>query len=460
MSQPFDLTITGGRIVSGQGVFPATLAIRDGKFAGILAPNESPAAAETIDARGLHILPGLIDTHVHLRDPARPDREDFVSGTSAAAAGGITTILEMPISEPPVNSGEILAGRAGQVQPRALVDFALYGAAGAENIDQIRPMAEAGAIAFKTFLTQPMPERRHEFYGLCCTDDGILLEIMQAVAQTGRRHCFHCEHYPLVERLGQRLQAAGRTDGLAHAESRPPLVEDISVGIVLALAAAVGGPVQIVHMASPRAIEAVKAAKARGLNITAETCPHYLFLTDRALQEHGPYAKCNPALRSAEVVAGIWDYVRDHTIDVLGTDHAPYRPAEKEKGETDIFKAPAGLPGLEAMLPLLLTAVNEGKISLPHVARLVSERAAAIFQLAGKGRIAPGYDADVVLVDLAAAWSFDTRRCFSKAREIMKVYEGRPLKGRVVSTFVRGLRVYEEGQITATPGHGRFLRPA
>jgi len=459
MASGFDCIITGGQVVSGAGLFPATVAIREGRIAGLLSPEEQPPAAEVIEARGLHILPGVIDTHVHLRDPGGPQREDFISGTSAAAAGGITTIMEMPISEPSVHTGDILSRRAEMVQPRALVDFALYGAVGADNIEQVTGLAEAGAVACKTFLTKPAPGRDHEFVGLCCTDEGALYEAMRAVARTGLRHCFHSEHYPLIDLFTARLKASGRGDGLAHAESRPPVVEDVSVAIVLALAAEVGGPVQIVHTSSPRAAQLVKEAKARGLPVTAETCPQYLFLTEQALEAHGPFAKCNPALRSRETVEAFWPYLLDGTIDVIGSDHSPYVPAEKERGLADIFQATAGMPGLETMLPLLLTAANQGKLSLPHLVHLLSERAGDLFRLPGKGRIAPGYDADLVLVDMAAAWTFDRQRCFSKARETMRVYHGRQMQGRIMATFVRGVRVYQAGEITAQPGHGQFVRP-
>lgn len=460
MAEEFDLVITGGLIVTSKDVFRATLAIRKGRIVGIFDPTEKPTAADHISAAGLHILPGLIDTHVHLRDPARPEREDFISGTSAAAAGGITTILEMPISEPPVNSAKVLTERSKQVQPRAIVDFALYGAAAQDNIDQIPGMAKAGAVAFKTFLTAPPPGRDQEFIGLCCPNVGDLPNVMSAVADTGLLHCFHCENNDLLELYRQRVAYTGRGDSLAHAVSRPPIVEDVSVATILALAEYTGGRVQIVHLSSHRAAQLAKEAKTRGVPVTVETCPQYLFLTFEALVEHGTFAKCNPALRSPEEVEALWPYLVDGTIDVVGSDHSPYQPAEKEKWLNDVFKAPAGMPGLESALPLMLTAVNHGQLTLPHLVRLMSKRAAEVFRLPGKGCIAPGYDADLTLVDMAAEWVFDRHHCFTKARDNMRVYHGRAMRGKVVSTLVRGVTVYHNGEITGEPGHGRFLRPA
>lgn len=456
---PYDLIIHSGTIVTSSGLSAGTIAVHQGKIAGILAADQRPAASRQIDASGLHILPGLIDTHVHLRDPGRPEREDFTTGTSAAAAGGVTTILEMPISEPPVNSGANLARRAALVQPRALVDFGLYGAAGAENMDQIAAQAEAGAIAFKTFLHGAPPGRAHEFFGLCCTDDGILPEIMAAVKATGLRHCFHCENDAMLEAGLARMHAAGRTDGLAHAETRPPAVEDAAVAQVLALATAIGGPIQIVHLSAPLSALMIAEARARGLDVTVETCPQYLFLDISALSTHGPYAKCNPALRTPDDVMSIWAALHAGTIDVIGSDHSPYVAAEKERGWANIFDTPAGVPGLETTLPLLLSAVHAQQLDLPTLVRLTSERAAQIFRLKHKGRIAPGYDADLTLIDLHEQWIFDHRQCLTKARACMRLWDGRPMHGRVVTTMVRGTTIFHAGAIVAEPGYGRFVRP-
>lgn len=459
MANEYDLIITGGQVVTGEGTFPATVAVNGGRIVGILAPEESPPAGERVVADGLHVLPGIIDTHVHLRDPGHTEREDFFTGTSAAAAGGITTILEMPLSDPPVNSGEILARRAEQVQPKALVDYALYGGVNHETMGQVQAMTEAGAVAFKTFRHASVPGREDEFEGLCCTEDGPLWEVASEVARTGLLHCIHCESNNMLELLKEKLLHEERTDGIAHAESRPPTVEDVSVATLLAIAADVGGRVQVVHMSSPLSAQLVREAKVRGIPVTAETCPQYLFLTEDALQEYGPYAKCNPALRNSRVVEDFWKYLKNGTIDVVGSDHAPFLESEKDEGLDNIFSAPAGLPGLEIMLPLMLNAVSKGQLSLPAVVRLMSERAAELFRLPGKGRITPGADADLVLVDMESDWEFDRSRSFSKAGSIMKVYDGMKLRGRVSSTFVRGERVCQEGEITGSPGHGTFLRP-
>lgn len=456
---PHDLAVTGGILVTSRGRQAADLVVDDGRISAILAPGTAGAARVVVDARGRHVLPGVIDTHVHTRHPGVPEREDFLSGTSAAAAGGITTLFEMPISKLPVNSGASLTRRAEVLQPTAVIDYALYGGAGHENLEAIAGQADAGAVAFKTFLQPPPPTRLDEFFGLWCTDDVALVDVMRAVAATGRRHCFHCEYAPLFQHRQRTLRAAGRTDGPAHAESRPPLVEAMSVALVLALAEDLGARVQVVHCSTPRAARLARDARARGVDVTVETCPPYLFFTDEALARLGPFAVCNPPLRGEDDVRGLRECLRDGLIEVVGTDHSPFLAGDKALGADDIFRTPPGLAGLEVLVPLMLTAAHHGWITLEQVAALCSEQAAALFRLPRKGRLAAGADADLTIVDLEATWAYDSTTAVTKSRANMRIYDGVTMHGRVTGTIVRGAVVYRDGVVTGTPGHGRFVRP-
>jgi allantoinase len=455
-----DIVIRGGTLVSGQGERRAALAIHDGRIVAVDRDDAMPPARETIDADGLLVLPGVIDTHVHLRDPGRIEREDWLTGTQAAAAGGITTILEMPIAIPPVHTAAILRERAAVVQPRSVVDFGLYGGASADNLDDIEPMAAAGAIAFKTFRTRPVVGREREFTGICCPDAGQMLLVMERVARTGRLHVVHAEEQQILDVTEARARATDRRDGRVHALARPEVAETASIAQCIALARATGVRLQIAHVAAAEAVPLIAHAKAEGLRVTAETCPHYLMFTEDALAQWGPYAKCNPPLRSQATQDRLWDAVRTGVIDVLGTDHSPFLVEEKAPHVDNIWAAPPGMPGLEEFLPLLLTAVRRGRLTAADLVRLTAETPARLFGLwPHKGALAPGADADVVLVDPAAERVHDHRHLYTKARETALLYDGVRFQGLPVLTMVRGRVVMRDGRVTGEPGWGRWLRP-
>jgi allantoinase len=455
-----DVLVTGATIVSGDGRRRADLAISGEKVAALLDPGSEAQARTVVDASGLVILPGLIDTHVHLRDPARPDRETFVTGTSAAAAGGVTTIFEMPTSDPPVNSGERLRRRAETVAPSAIVDFALYGGAGAANVDDIGGLADAGAIAFKTWLHAPSKGREHEFIGLSCPDEEDLRVVMTEVARTGLRHAMHAEDQSALEHAHDLVRGMEAEPGLVYAASRPTTVEDTAVQRVLGIAGRIGARVQIVHMSSPESIRMVAAARAEGVDATAEVAPHYLVLDEKVLKTYGSFAKCNPPLRPESTLEQIWLLLQQGAVDVIGSDHCPYLESELEAGQADIFTSPPGLPGLETMLPILLSGAHRGRLSLEDVARLTAEGAAELFHLPAKGRVAAGFDADFVIIDPDETWSYAGRQTFSKAGANARYFEGSTFTGRVRETWLRGTRVFEGGRITVEPGYGRFVTPS
>jgi dihydroorotase-like cyclic amidohydrolase len=214
-----------------------------------------------------------------------------------------------------------------------------------------------------------------------------------------------------------------------------------------------------VHASSPRSVRLAADARARGVDVTVETCPPYLFFTDEALDRLGPFAKCNPPLRSPADRDGLWAALRDGRIDYVGTDHSPFLAEEKERGRGNIFAAPPGLCGLEVMVPLMLTAVHEHRLTLPQLARVCSEKAADLFGLNRKGRLTPGADADLTIVDLNHTWTYDSSRAMTRSRANMRIYDGLELTGRVVHTMVRGVSVFEDGAMVGPPGHGRFVRP-
>jgi dihydropyrimidinase/allantoinase len=456
--RPFDLVIRNGTLVGAGRQFRSTVAVRDGLIEGFYGDDDVLPAEREINARGLHVLPGVIDPHVHTRYPGVDERETFESGTAAAAAGGITTLFEMPISKVPTNSAANLQQRLALMAPQAHIDYALYGGAGRDNIETIVEQAESGAIAFKTFLQPPPAGREEEFRGLWCRHDEVR-SVMDAVRLTGLRHCFHCEEPGMYEPLRARLEGLGQTRGRAHAESRPENCEDASVAVVLGQATARPLPIGIVHCSSLRSAHLAFDARRRGLNVTVEVCAPYLFFTDEALDRLGPYAKCNPPLRSRETREALWRGIGSGLVEYLGTDHSPFTREDKERFGDDIFKAPPGIAGLDIYVPLLLTGVHERKMTLTQMVAVSAENPAYVYHLPNKGRMVVGTDADFTIVDMKKRWRFDAGKALTRSRANMALWDGFALTGAVHATVVRGVPVYREGQIVGQPGHGRFQRP-
>lgn len=457
-TRPYDLVIRNGTLVAGGTQFEAHVAVRDGRLEGFYGDTDPLPAEREIDATGLHVLPGIIDPHVHTRFPGVDERETFASGTAAAAAGGITTIFEMPISTVSTNSAASFQVRADLMAPQAHIDFALYGGAGRDNIETIVEQADAGAIAFKTFLQPPPDGREEEFRGLWCRHDEVRA-VMDVVRLTGLRHCFHCEEPGMYGPLRAFLEARGDTRGSAHAAARPEACENASVAVVIAKARERPLPIGIVHCSSVTSARLASDARRHGLNITAEACVPYLFHTSDALDRLGPYAKCNPPLRSADTRDGLWRGIGSGLIEYLGTDHSPFTRADKERHGEDIHKAPPGIAALDIYVPLLLTGVHERRMSLPQMVAVCAENPAYVFRLPHKGRLVKGVDGDFTIVDLKKRWRFNPRKARTHARDNMRIWEGFAFTGAVHATIVRGVPVYLEGDIVGAPGFGRLQRP-
>jgi dihydroorotase (multifunctional complex type) len=285
----------------------------------------------------------------------------------------------------------------------------------------------------------------------------VLLHALRQGARLGVVMGIHAENDAVIEHLQSELQANGRRDPMAHAESRPPFAEEEAIDRVIGMAAAVGATIYIVHMSLAEGAAIIRAAKRRGQAVYVETCPQYLALDDSALREQGPWAKSAPPLRPAENTERMWDFVIDGTIDTIGSDHAPFTHEEKAIGEDDIWQAPNGLTGIQTMLPLLLDAGVHGHgLSLNRLAEVTATRAAQIFGLyPRKGVITIGADADLTLVDLDAAWTIRGTDLLHKAK--WTPYEGRTVRGRVDMTLVRGTTVYSDGAVQVPPGFGQFV---
>ena len=452
-----DRRIVGGTLVDEDGVRQGDVGIARGRIVELYPPGAAPAADETTNADGLLVFPGFVDSHFHCRAPGHPEREDFESGTAAAAAGGVTTVLEMPIADRGVHSASILRDRQHLGEAQARVDFGLWAGGGvAENVSE---MASAGAIGFKIFLHDAPAGRELEFDGLCVSDTAALQRSFRAIAATGLPCAVHCEDNALVDDGIALMRERGELGFLAHGRSRPPVVEAIAVSEVLVLAESEGVALHLPHISTTWALRLVREAKARGQAVSLETCPHYLFADERAAEVYGPFAKINPPLRSPDDAAALRHGLQDGTVDLVASDHAPYTREEKERGWADIFAAPSGSPGVETLGPLLIDHALRGAIGLPDVARLLAAAPARRFRLLQKGHIRSDGDADLVLVDPRVEVSVDPHTMHTRSHESAQLFAGRRLLGGIVETVVRGQSVYRAGQIVGLPGHGRFVTP-
>lgn len=454
-----DMIVENGHIVTNGTMFDANLLIDNSKIVGLKRDTSSVEASERINAGEKLIFPGVIDTHVHFLEPGGEQREDFESGTRAAASGGVTTVFEMPISSMPVVSAKALDERRRILERKACIDFALYAGAGTHNYDEIEGLANAGAIGFKTFLAYP--KNRDAWYkGTYMVDNYSLLHCLEKISKTNLPITIHSEDDSIIEGRIKELQESGRHEYRAHEESRPIVSETLAVSSVISVAEQTGARVHIAHMSSTQAAELVKTGKSQGIKVTSETCPQYLVLDDKAMDSLGPYAKVNPPIRYGEKNrAGLWNAIREGTIDFVASDHAPWTKAEKDPGFEDIFKASSGIPGTETMFPLLLNECSQGRLSLTALARITSESQARIFNIyPRKGSIQVDSDADLVVVDLKAEMKLERTKMLSKSRDT-NPYEGMIVKGVPVVTISKGKVIAQNGVLNCKAGAGKFISP-
>ena len=455
--EKYDLVVRSNQMYIDNRLISCNMGIKNGIIVTI--SSDELKGDEIIDAHNKLVLPGTIDPHVHLRAPGHEYRETFLSGTQEAALGGVTTILEMPISSPPPYSPEIVYNRMALAEKEAVVDIAFFGAAGIDKKEFIVPCSSSGIVGFKTFLHEAPAGREGEFIGLTAPDTGDQYELMEILAKTDLITAFHAENNDMIKKNINRLRKEGKVSPIYHERSRPPVVEIETTAKILLFAEKTGARVEIAHISTPEAAELVRQAKAKGVCVIAETCPHYLFLNEDALIKFGAFAKCNPPLRSEDERKKMWEYLSNDYFDFIGSDHAPYTKEEKEKGKNDIFVPPAGFPGLSTRLPLMYTAVREGKLRLEQMVRLISENPARIFGLfPQKGLLMPGSDADLIIIDPNKKGVIDKEKMFTKCRDSALVYDGWEVFGQPEKTIVRGQVVYEQGEIKINPGYGKIIK--
>jgi allantoinase len=438
------LLIGGGQVVSSTGITAADVRIRSGVVAEI-GTDLKREGEELIDAHGLHVLPGVIDAHTHQWEPGFMSPPDFRDVTASAAAGGITTIIDHPLTRPEVLDAKVFRDKVELGERTAVVDFALYAGVNPGRLDAMDDLWAAGAAGFK-FFTCDSGSALKPF--LNPRDQRDLLHRIRALDAIA---LVHAEDQTILDQVRTRFEAEGRDDLEAFFEWRSPAAERAAVSAVLAVAGETGARTYFAHMSLPEAVAEIAAAQAGGAAVYAETCPHYLTLTQVELLADNAWATSSPPVRDHAHRDRLRSQLTSE-ISVVGSDHC-----SAPGGDRSAFSSVHGLPGIETMLPLLLDLVNQGVLKLDRLVALVCEHPARLFGLAPrKGFLRPGADGDATLVDTGKATVLDGKQMVGSAG--WTPYQGRRLHGRVVRTIVRGTTVAVDGKPVAAPGFGRFVR--
>jgi len=426
-----DLLIKNARIASPEGVVEGAIRIENGIFARVKKNATGLRAENIVDARGKLFLPGLIDAHVHFRTPGAEYKEDWKTGSQAAASGGVATILDMPNNNPPATTLAALADKRKNAEKKSIVDFGLHMGATNDNFDEVVKAWNIASVKFYLGSTT----------GDLLFDEENLKHFLGAVREKGSVATAHCEKEGIIRTLAARAKRGFKYYG----QLRPPQAELESMRMFIEAANQAGAKAHICHVSSRAGVELLKKSKTK--NITAEATPHHLFLTEEDEKKLGAFAKMNPPLRSMQDRKILWQALLDGIIDIVATDHAPHTIEEKEK---NFLEAPAGVPGVETRLPLLLEQVNRGNLSIERLVQTCCTKPAEIFGIQNKGRIAEGYDADFTVVDLNHKHEIKNDELFTKCG--WSPFDGAVVRGKVMKTFVRGQCVYEDGECLGGEG--------
>jgi len=443
---PVDTVLFNAKVYTSQGIAEAGLAIDHERIVKIAKETNLPPASTRLNMNGCLMLPGLIDSHVHLRDQQLAYREDFATGTAAAAAGGVTTVIDMPNNRPLTMSCEALRERMQLAEKRILVNVA-FNSAFPHRTEEIRRIVQEGAVGFKLYLLQ-------QIGGINIDDDNALQNALSAVPETKVPVAVHAEDRATLEKAEKSMRDSGRNDAEALLEAHPASAEVKAIQRVARLAKNSGAHVHICHVSSAAGLDTAVKAKKLDLSITCEVTPHHLLLTSQHVKKLGNMALMLPPLRAKADAEALWKALKKGLIDTVASDHAPH--SVEEKNAKSIWDVKLGIAGLETMLPLMLNEVNRGRLAVNELIRLLSEKPAEIFHLRDRGSLSEGCMADIVVVDINREHKIDASRFHSKAK--FSPFDGWKVKGKPVKTFVNGQLVMDEGEIVAMPGTGRILR--
>ena len=444
----FDLCLQDSTIITPAGLRSCHVLVEGGRIAALTDSGAPPPAArQTIPCGGLHVMAGAIDSHVHFREPGLSYKEDWDTGSRAAVCGGVTTVLDMPNVQPPTRDPAALRAKVECALGRSFVNFGAYGVIAEDGPSAVGPLAAAGVIGFKVFLGETVG-------GIPSPDDGALLAAMREVAARGLRVGVHAENNGLLQWFGAAVRASGRRDPLAHPAARPVIAESEATSRAILLAAEARCPLTVHHVTCAPAADHVRSARARGQDVVGETCPQYLLLSTDDMSRLGPMMKINPPVREPGHADALWTALRSGVLSIVASDHSPHALEEKQG---DIWQAAAGWPGVETLLPLMLTEAVQGRCTLPAVAAWLGEGPARTWGLwPRKGNLAVGADADLTVVDLGWRGQVEAERLHSKHR--FTAFAGRELRARVAATWVGGELAMRDGEVVGSP-RGQWLRP-
>ena len=450
----YDLIVRGGIVVgaeptSGDGLTRADIGVADGKIA-VISPDLEGAGDEEVDARGLYILPGVIDSHAHFNEPGRTSWEGFATGTEALAAGGATAYVEMPLNAyPPTLDAESFDLKLTAAKASSLVDFALWGGLVPGPVERLDELAEKGVAGFKAFMST---SGTLDFQA---ADDLTLYEGMAKAAGIGLPVLVHAENKAITDALSCRAVSTLRTTVRDYLDSRPVVAELEAIGRAILLAEETNCSLHVVHVSTGRGVALVASARARGVDVTCETCPHYLLLTDEDAEELGAVAKCAPPLRPWGELEALWEQIFEGNVEFVASDHSP-APPEMKVGD-DFFRIWGGISGCQSLLNAMLDeGYHKRGLPLARVAGLVSGNVAERFGFPEKGRLEVGADADLALVNLDASFALRADDLFYRYKT--SPFVSRTFRGNVVCTVVRGTTVFRDGEIVSQPV-GRLMKP-
>ena len=441
-----DLILSNAKAYIDNEIVDCSLAINQGKIFKIAREANMPKAETKTDLKNLLVLPGLIDVHVHLRDEGKAYKEDFYSGTAAAAAGGITTVLDMPNNKPVTMSVEALRRRMKIAERKILVNVGFYSEF-PKNMKETEEIIREGAVAFKLFMDE-------QIGGLNIDDDHALLEAFKIVSKLKVSVAVHAEDKTTLKKVENELKRNNCNDVEAFLKAHSENIEVTAVKRLLKIAKQTNVHVHFCHISTENGLKAIIDGKKSGIKITCETTPHHLFLSVDSLRRIGTLALTTPPIREKHHITALWNGIKNSWIDILASDHAPHTLGEKKA--KSVWDVKVGVPGLETALPLLLTKVKHGWLSITDVVRLMSKNPAEVFRLKGTGCLKEGNNADLTVVDLDRKYKIDASKFHSKAK--YSPFDGLSVEGKPVKTFVDGRLIMDEGEIVAEAGSGEIIR--